>query len=251
MAEWLVTLSGDSFDLDFLPRLLQSPGCTVGKEGDTYYLRSQEFSTLEDAGDVKRRADELLRTLKGAAAAALHEDIESVSVHGISREEDSGGPRTQFIFPGPVVFRGRARVIANLTNATGPTDATGPSVLDWWMEVGTRDSPVAEALACFASGESDAVNLWKVYEIIREDVGGKERVVSSGWATGDEIDVFRHTVNCPAALGRRARHAARKCSESEHMSLKEAYSLVGKVLRAWVGARVASLPPGSRADGAS
>ena len=60
-------------------------------------------------------------------------------------------------------------------------------------------------------------------------------MVSSGWATGDEIDVFRHTVNCPAALGRGARHAARKCSESEHMSLKEAYSLVGKVLRA--GAR--------------
>jgi hypothetical protein len=40
-----------------------------------------------------------------------------------------------------------------------------------------------------------------VYEVIREDAGGKSDLVSKGLATEDEIDAFR-SVHYPSALWR-------------------------------------------------
>ena len=89
-----------------------------------------------------------------------------MSIHGISREAAGGqaGDRVpSSSFQGESCSGGRAREnCLILTNATGPTDATGPSVLDWWMEVGTKGPSSCRGSPVLASGESDAVNLWKV-----------------------------------------------------------------------------------------
>lgn len=75
-------------------------------------------------------------------------------------------------------------------------------------------------------------------EVIREDAGGKEGVVSKGLATGDEIDRFR-SVHYPSALGDKARHAVEpdRPAPGNPMSLDEAQEFITRLLKRWLDSK--------------
>jgi hypothetical protein len=68
-----------------------------------------------------------------------------------------------------------------------------------------HDSRVVDALGFFSARDYWAFNLYKVFEIIQEDVGGKEQLMTRGWATNDQLDGFR-AVHNPELVGPAARH---------------------------------------------
>ena len=236
MVDWLIELGGDKLELRALSRLLRSPDCRISEEGGRYYLRVADFGSLTDASDVKRSATERIAQLTGAANA-LFGNIEPVEVVRVIRVEPEGKPPTQFILPESIVMRGRGLLMAS-GEASGTTISSSErTALESWDAIANRDAAVGKALRFFASGEDNPYELWKVYEIVRDDLGGKKRIIDNGWATTEEIEAFEHALNCPVALGDKARHAVKDCTEEIHMPLARAASLLRKILVAWVGGK--------------
>jgi len=59
-------------------------------------------------------------------------------------------------------------------------------------------------------------NLFKVYEIIKEEVGGDKEIQKTGWVTKEELSLFWQTAQSWEALGDAARHADKKYKAPEN-----------------------------------
>jgi hypothetical protein len=90
-----------------------------------------------------------------------------------------------------------------------------------------------------------AESLWKVYEVIRDAVGGgdkgrgKAQIEGRGWATPEEIDGFRG-VHYPTVLGDEARHGVEpkdRPAPTVPMSLAEAQQFIRRILKHWLASK--------------
>jgi hypothetical protein len=95
---------------------------------------------------------------------------------------------------------------------------------------------VAEALAILATPDGGWVELYKVYEIIRDAVK-PIALDKSGLATKDEISAFTGSANWPEIGGLGARHARMGGGLPERtMTEPQAREFIGRLLRAWMDA---------------
>ena len=123
--------------------------------------------------------------------------------------------------------------------ATGrPILASPPPHFAKWLALAMRDSKVHRALQFFTVTPASPESLWKVYEVIRDDVGAKASVISIGWATEDQIDSFR-SVHYPSALGDKARHGVEPSRPAPRnpMSLAEAQAFITHLFEQWLASK--------------
>lgn len=233
MPNWLVKLEGEKFDLEDLPSLLRSPEHTVIEENGSYYLKSSDFDSLSSADEVRECAIEIIEILNGAVKLHIH-NFRGVSEDGVTLIEEDGS-RHQYIYvrsAGTV----RSKVSANLTVTTSNgTQQAAPLLtnVESWLSLAKGDKAVADALHFFR--ENTWGSLYKIYEIIKDDVGGKKEVITTnGWATKKGLDRFTQTAQSRKALGDSARHAAKKYKPPpQPMTIQEAELLIRGVLRSW------------------
>ena len=77
--------------------------------------------------------------------------------------------------------------------------------------------------------------LYKLYEIIRSDVGGKTALSQKRWVDEADLIRFTRTADHPSASGRDARHAASNNEPPKvPMSLEEAKRLIRQVGQSWI-----------------
>jgi len=216
MEEWLVRLKGDSFDLQELPTLFVFPEATVIEENGVYYLKSANFNSLIDAGDVLEDARRLLEVINGAAILHL-ENFMPVQVNNSVTGIDGEGTRHRFSFG-----YGTGRPIMKSPQA--PAEITG------WLKKVKQDKNVEDALRFLC--DPDWINLFKIYEIVRDDVGD---LGERGWVTKQDIKRFTQTAQSQDALGDAARHASKKYKpHPKPMSLMEAKSFIRNILLNWL-----------------
>jgi len=94
---------------------------------------------------------------------------------------------------------------------------------------------------------TEPLNLFRVCEMIRADVGGEAQIVQRRFATKKQINRFTNSLDNPALIGDKARHAVRKTQPPKKpMSLPEAqafrYRASGTVARLEVTARSRAFP---------
>jgi hypothetical protein len=228
MATWIVRLDGDPDDLNALVDL----GVGVTQESDGVVFRSPDLDVLSDAWLVRERAVEHVAVFSGLSRIGEGDDKARAVVVGAIFRED-GTRRDTFVAPQSVEIRMRGRAVA----LRGPCDPATPVATGYaaWATAAKRDPKVKLALQHF-SLEPSAESLWKVYEVIRDDVGGKANILSKGWATANEIDSFR-SVHYPSVLGGKARHGIEPknpAAPTAPMSLAEARQFVRRLLKHWL-----------------
>jgi hypothetical protein len=153
-----------------------------------------------------------------------------VSVGAIFREDGTRGDT--FVMPDPCEMRSRGRGARLL----GPGDAVAPAVNGYAAAL--SDPGVRRALQYF-SVEPTSESLWKVYEVIRDDVGGKANIISKWWATPAELGGFRG-VHYPSVLGDEARHGIEPTHQpapTAPMSLAEARQFIACLLKRWIASK--------------
>lgn len=97
--------------------------------------------------------------------------------------------------------------------------------------------PVENALYFFREGTWD--NLYKVYEIIRDDTGSEQAIIKKSWGSKPELHRFTQTVQSSEALGNDARHASKRYKPpAQPMSLSEAKSLIRGILMNWMQTKI-------------
>ena len=68
---WAIKLGGESFDLEALAESLVDGDAKVYREGQDFYLVSDEFEKYDDAKDVLAAAKDMVSILSGGCRLAL------------------------------------------------------------------------------------------------------------------------------------------------------------------------------------
>ena len=216
MKEWLVRIKGDLLDLQELPALFSSPKATVLEEEGTYYLKSTDFNSLIDASEVFKTAKRLLEVVNGAAVLHL-ENFLPVQAQGSVIGIDQEGKRHQFGF-------GYSTMRPILKSTQEPVETNS------WITKAGQNKGVADALRLLC--EQNWINLYKIYEIVRDDVGDPS---ARGWVTKKDATRFTQTAQSAETLGDAARHASKKFKpHPQPMSIFEAKSFIRVILLKWL-----------------
>ena len=236
MPKWLVRLGGERLDLEDFPSLLCSPEHTVIEEDGSYYLKSSDFDSLGSADEVRERALAIIEMLNGAMKLHIP-SFRGVYEAGVTLIEEDGRRHHYVYLEASITLRSKVSANLTVTKSNGTRQiAPPPSNVESWISLAKTDKAVADALHFFR--DNTWISLYKVYEIISEDVGGEEAIIRNGWATERRLSRFRQTAQSKAALGDQARHAASRFKPpSRPMTIREAGSLLRGVMLSWLSSK--------------
>ena len=199
--EWRVQLVGDSSDLSALAESLKAADINISHDGQSYFMTSSAFDPGIAAQEVRNKAQAIADLLNGATRLVL-DSSQAIQVGAVYRIRDDGG-REIHAFPEPLVLhlRGMAASV-RITHADGTVEEIHPAdPVKEWLAIAGKSEAVAKVLRLIAGEVLDWVNLYRILEIIAEDVGGPDAIASAGWATKGSLRLFKHTANSPGALG--------------------------------------------------
>lgn len=228
-------------DVDSLLRLaprLQSRDLQVEEVDGEVYLVSSQFEALGTSEEVFALAQDLVPALRGAMRIAGVREGEPVHPQAVfERKEDGTETNAQFIVVPSLVVHAEVFAPTILINGV----AAQPAPLR--AELALRSTVVRTVLALCASDPS-FVNLYRITEMVIDDVGGQATLDRLGWAPRAERRRFFQTANSLDAVGIEARHGTR-CVPSPltPMTLDEATELVRRLVERWLDSKSARADP--------
>ena len=232
--KWFIELLGNETDLIGLEASLRSEATTIVREERKFFLTLSDVPVDADAHAAMNRAKGILELINGAAQLAL-DTQEPLRVGSAFRQcEDR---RDYFVFPEPAEIRitGVAPTIS-VTRSDGTVEVFEPAnpVRDWTRR-GETDEAAAKVLRLFGTGRLDWVNLCRILEIVRDDIGGLKEIVERGWATKASLELMERTANSPGAVGLEARHGVERTEPPRRpMLLADARNMIRSISIAWL-----------------
>jgi hypothetical protein len=266
MAEWLIKLRGHSIDLEDLANYLRSPGLNVSREEDgSFYLRSIALNSFASVSEAREFAVTLLPAINGALkiVSAQAEPVEVDYLHIFIDDQGVRHVRSISTLSGrarlpPLTGAGQgivttppAGVTAQAAVAQPPPVVVPPTQVESLLASAKQQDVVRLALHFFGY-RLNWFNLWKVWELIRDDLGGsqgsqsgiatrgRQEIEKRGWATSDEIQDFRHTANTYDVSGEDARHVVlgeKADPRRNRLSLGEGEAFIRSLLEKWLATK--------------
>lgn len=238
---WEVQLTGDPTDLQMLADTFTGEAMQVAQSGKEYVLRSSHFELLDSAASVRESAIELVTALSGSVRLTLGAR-EAIGVGAaVSRVRPNGKRESITVLVGQAVSHERALPITVVhgTQIHRPADP----ILKW-LPLATQNPVVAKALRLRNAGDLEWVDLYRLYEVIQNDVGRSMHQL--GWASHDELERFARTANSVAATGDKARHGVERTDPPpKPMPLPDARELIDRIMKAWLGWKASHHDEGS------
>jgi hypothetical protein len=224
-------LEGPEVDLYDLTRLFATGDTQIVKDGDAYYLASVEIDNRPEAEAVYEAAQRLL-TLVNGVGQAESSSFRPVRLSGAYNEGDK---RHVIARAETAEARFYAFAAAIVTAPDGTERVDSPPPGPERVKKAMRHPHAAEALGIMAKPEPTSwVDLYKVYEIIRDDMKPTS-LDQSGWATKDQLSAFKASANRPDLGGPDSRHARMSgTAPKRNMPIAEARDFIGRLLTQWV-----------------
>jgi hypothetical protein len=134
----------------------------------------------------------------------------------------------------------RATAGIEITRSDGTTEVANPAdSVPGWVRLRLANPKVAKALRLLGTEEHDWVSLYRLYEVIEDDVGSLDNIVRHRWATKASIRRFKHTANSLGAVGDASRHGKElTMSPPDPMDLGEARALIEVILHNWLRSKM-------------
>lgn len=234
MAEWRVNLHGDDFDLSQLAGMLTATDVRIRQEEGLYFLVADRFNDLEDAEQVRKKADEVLRSLNGLIRLRLRSQ-QPISVANLQRVEDEGKTHHYILTDSGTLSIREGLTIVKI-GAEGTTESVQQEDdLVGWFSLADKDETVARVLNLFGNVVQTWKDLYPIYEIIESDVGGEDSLVSKGWTSRNQIERFSRTSNHSQAAGDGARHGVSRAQPpSNPMTPAEGRAFIESLMTSWL-----------------
>jgi hypothetical protein len=229
MAEWRVQLQGEQGDLQELKEILLGHDPCIIEEDSNFHLTSKAWNKLGESREVEAQAKDFIQLLENSIY--IHSrDTTPLAIGGIVRIDNEG--RKHYIMnaePGIYTIRGPKATLGG----PRPFESRAEHQVIKVLRASTKNSVVVDALRFFRKG--DWVSLYKVYEIVRDDVGGNPAISDRGWLTKPTRSRFTGTAQSREALGDEARHASRNYRPPKKpMQIREARAIIGDLLLKWI-----------------
>jgi|SRR5215510_2088850 len=232
MSEWRVHLQGEQFDLQELKEILICHDPYIIEEDSNFYLTSRAWDKLREPREVDGQAKAFIQLLENAAYLHLR-DTAPLTIGSVVRIDDDGR-RHHILIAEPGIYTIRGGRVRLTATVGGPEPIEGPKhQLIKVLRESAKNPLVVEALRFFHKG--DWVSLYKVYEIVNDEVYGKGEIIRRGWLTSQSISRFKQMAQSREALGDDARHASRKfIPPKKPMSIHEARAIIGDLFLKWI-----------------
>lgn len=233
---WEVQINGDMLDLRELSKSLVDNELRVCEKNGHYFLESTRFTNLADSEKVTSVATDILKVLTGAVRLALGGRT-PLHVANVAKLRDDG-VREIFLTICDTIHA-RSSISLEIIRSDGKKEINHPAhSVPGWVTLGLTDQNVAKALRLLGTDEYSWVSLYRLYEVIEQDVGSLDKIANNGWATKISIKRFKHTANSPGAVGDASRHGKESTTPpSDPMAIGEAQALVKVLLHNWLGSK--------------
>jgi hypothetical protein len=201
--EWLVQVSGESFDLDFIVDKFNYGRVLITKDMDSYVLKADELNEHEEYQEVKPKAIEIFHRVNGILKAfQLVKDLKFEGIYGIKPD---GG---KVVFEGSTITA-RSRLSANaivvrLDNSI--FDDTPVPTEGKWLVQATKNREIDTVIRLVSKDCDSWVGLSRIMDVIEMNGGGERGLIRKGWITDEENSKFGRSANNPSISGDESRH---------------------------------------------
>lgn len=229
-------LSGSGVDVAALARLFPAGDPRVDRIGDETYLTSADLDALfDDPGKLLEAASSALLRLNGLARAL---DPTYRPVRLVGRFANEAGTSSVVATAETVEIRFHAFAAGVVTDEAGrEVPSSGPSAVELLNVVANQPDAV-EVLALLGEDRPhvDWFDLYKVFEIIRDNVGGESSLCDMPWIVPRQMKAFAASANNPGVSGRTGRHARPRGggTPSNTMTIHEARTWISQLVVSWL-----------------
>lgn len=226
---WKLGLTGDNFDLLFLAERF-APDPLVARDGEEWFLSATEIDNAQTSGEAHTAGAAVLARLNGIARLSDRRH-KSVSLSGRVVDSEDGSA-SAVVLAGTVGLRARVSAVVVTTGNEDekpriPTEAK-------LAEIAHADREVARVVVLLDRDAPDQDRLWRVFERVRDAVGGEDQMINTGLASKTEMRAFRAWANRPDVSGELARHEVSPGQAPRRtLSDGEAWEFIKRVVMAW------------------
>jgi hypothetical protein len=241
MKLWQVQLQGDVRDLKFLAEVFATGPRKVlcDDKGSGYLYESESFHSCSNLQEVEQLAESELAVLSGILK--LERKARGSFKHGAIFRLNPTGGRDVFvsIHESIEVQVELGDVTVVLTDAAGKIIAqTAPppprsAVL---LQLAIESAAVEKVLRLLSAPDAKTwVGLFRIFEVIEDDVGGNHMLKKQGWGSSDDMRRFKHSANSVQVGGDNSRHGKEPMVPPKNpMALSEAEAYIKYIVQAWL-----------------
>lgn len=230
METWLVQLLGTHLVLDYLQKDISNQDIGITKNGDNYFLSSAAWNLISDVVTISKLAEDYIKYLN-VTANMFYPGQSNISVDKII-EEIGNEEKTTHVLGAANITLGS--IIVTRPSLNSSNGKLMESEVEMCLRISRSDQRVFDAMHFF--NEGTWVSLYKVYEIIDEDLTSEGvNIIKLAWTTKKEKNRFTQTGQSFDSIGYEARHAKKTFTpHSNPMTLTEAKSFVRFILCKWI-----------------
>ncbi|MDD5019458.1 MAG: hypothetical protein PHE18_08350 [Candidatus Omnitrophica bacterium] len=169
---WLVSISGDYADLEELSKSFTSKKLYITKDRDGFVLGSEDFDSLTDHKEVSSMGKEIISSLNGSARLFL--GIRKPLESGAVIEVDASGKRNIFVETLALSLHIKVGTVGvKIVRRDGTVEESHPAdPIPALITLAQKDKNVSKVLRLYGSGNYDWVNIYRIYEVIENDMRG-------------------------------------------------------------------------------
>lgn len=228
MKKYLIELIGEKLDIEDLIFGLRTSKWKIIEELDKYYLTPETLNKTETQANIISKANEFITILNGSAKI-FYEDHRKVKTGSLTIIDENGKKSIiSFMRGGVSEYRSRTR--GTLTDSNKPLQKT-PTIIEVWIAKSEKHKSVRDVLHLF--NNLTWSNLYKIYELINYDVGGKNNIFK--FIEKSKIKNFKHTAQSRSAIGDLARHAVDRYKPPKNpLTINESHTVIAELFKNWI-----------------
>lgn len=241
---WQVQLEGDARELEFLAGVLTSGSRTVlpGAKGAGYVYQSDSFQNCSTSDEVEELAGSEVAVLSGILR--LERQARNGLTYGAVYRVHPDGRRDIFVriqesIEVKAEISGVTAVVMDAAGNVIPPPPPPPARAMVLAQLAASDAAVAKVLRLLNGADAKTwVGLYRIHEVIDEDVGGQHRLEKSGWGSADDLRRFKHSANSVLVGGDESRHGKEpQVPPKNPMTLSEAEAYNKYIVQAWLACK--------------
>lgn len=223
MAKYEIVIDGD---YSVLRDLLLSLNCTNLKslDGNRFIVESNEI----DQADAIETAESLLERIRASFICSRSSQPYKFKIRSIRRITPARETTTSLNYQTSLSLKiqdGYTESAEKLEHAAS------------WMKLAEKDDNIRHVLELIAKhGLDNLVNIYRVYEVIRMDLGNEKQFREKLGVDKGKLSSFTGSMNSPKTSGHDARHAVllNDVKIKTSMELSEAKSFILDIIEKWI-----------------
>lgn len=244
MTIWQMQLEGNVRDLQFLAEVVATGPRKVllDGQGPGYLYESDSFHSCSTSDEVEQIAEVELAVLSGILK--LERDARDGLKYGAVYRLNPNVGRDIFVrIRETLELRVEAgAVTAVVTDAAGNViaqPAPPPPRSAVLLQLAVGDAAIAKVLRLLSAQDAMTwVGLYRIHEVIEEDVGGQHKLEKQGWGSADDLRRFKHSANSVQVGGDKSRHGKEpQVPPKNPMTLAEAEAYGRYIVQAWLASK--------------